>query len=290
VKTKQKQQKPMCKGITKFAQRCKKIISLEETYCYIHRQKMASPYYFRDMEDLWNIVKPKMKSLDRNSSGILGVNIDVTIIFSDMCGFSKTGADYSDAPHISAFVGSHFLSLLEGWAKISKDINKVFIDKFVGDQLMLVIPGERIHSIEIALNIIRTWFLAPQFYSFKVGIHWGKVWFGDIGLRTDPNRHKNFSCKTVMGQTVNIAARLCAKAQENELLLYPHEQISNVPHSIGWTFEHRVLNNGLKNIIDSSIVVGSLRHERIPIGINYSDLKKNLLEKVFLDKPESINL
>jgi len=289
VSTDSKQIRSRCRGQTRQKLRCKNRALPDESFCRIHRGPDGSLSYFRSMNELWARVEPQLKSLDPGDSGILGAKLHAAIVFADMCGFSVIGRDYEGHPHVSAFVGHHYLSLLENWGRTVRGINRVFIDKYVGDQIMLVIPGDRREATRVALELARIWCGLPGPYPSSIGVHWGEVWFGDVGLGKNGNRSEPFQSKTVMGQTVNIAARLCSEAAAGEVLLFgvtePLEPITMVPIQADWTVDTRVANTALKNITDTPPVLCSLRH---PPFLEHEWNLAELLEGVQADQPEFV--
>lgn len=95
------------------------------------------------------------------------------------------------------------------------------VDKFVGDELVAMFPpmlsGER-HSeraVETAQDLLRATGHADPggpWVPVGAGVHTGRVWFGAMG----EGGHVEV---TVVGDTVNVTARLAARAEAGEILV-----------------------------------------------------------------------
>jgi adenylate cyclase len=99
--------------------------------------------------------------------------------------------------------------------------NDGVVDKFVGDELMAVFPpmlGAENHparAVDCARELLRvTGQGDPEgpWVPIGAGVHTGTVWFGAVGEGT----HVEI---TVLGDVVNVAARLAAAAEAGEVLV-----------------------------------------------------------------------
>ena len=96
-----------------------------------------------------------------------------------------------------------------------------FVDKFVGDELVAMffplLTGERYvaRTVEAAQDLLRAAGHADPggpWVPIGVGVHCGRAWFGVVG----EGSHIEL---TVVGDTVNVAARLAAVAGPGEILV-----------------------------------------------------------------------
>lgn len=136
---------------------------------------------------------------------------NVTVMFSDIRGFTRLAAD--------ADPESVFEKLNDS---IKKQIHVIedyhgIIDKLTGDEVMAIFEGPQMadNAIECALQIVKA--LAGEkcldhcWSSVGIGINTGPVFIGSLGT-------ESFRDYTVIGNTVNIAARLCGLAYEFQVL------------------------------------------------------------------------
>lgn len=132
--------------------------------------------------------------------------IEAAVLFSDLRGFTATSF-LEDPKRIFTAVSD----------VLARQCDLVFagggyVDKFSGDGILAIFEGEQgpTCACRVALEILR-WareFEAIAFWQpppIGLGIHWGKMLRGDLGSE---RRREH----TVLGSTVNIAARLCGAA------------------------------------------------------------------------------
>lgn len=151
---------------------------------------------------------------------LAGGILEAAVLILDMSGFSSLVAKFKDHPQAAAFLARHFLDFVDraesslNEKKISDDtIRHTFYDKMIGDAVMLVVTGPRLAAVGGALDIVDL-VTADGLYRCKAGLHWGKLWLGDIGFARRPERPDAFRTVTVMGHVVNVAARLLHEATE----------------------------------------------------------------------------
>jgi DNA-binding response OmpR family regulator len=135
-----------------------------------------------------------------------------TILFSDMRGFTAKSLNESPAGMFEAIstVLAHQTSFIAARGG--------YVDKFSGDGLLAVFEGENSTraAFETASDIVR-WARTFDGISFwqpppiGVGVHHGRFLRGDLGSA----EQMEF---TVIGSTVNIAARLCGSAGALEVV------------------------------------------------------------------------
>ena len=138
--------------------------------------------------------------------------LDAAILFSDMRGFTSASFDYENEELFEAMNLA-----LSFQADLVHNFNG-YVDGFSGDGMLAVFSddGAVERAARAAIEIrnqaktlsVGIWSPIPV----GIGLHYGEVMRGDIGSE---NR-KTF---TVLGQTVNIAARLCGLARARDIIV-----------------------------------------------------------------------
>jgi class 3 adenylate cyclase len=136
---------------------------------------------------------------------------DVVICFTDIRGFTAMSEEMDPAtlfPAISAVLADQVRLVHEAGG---------YIDKFGGDGLMAVFDGpDRVRqSCQCALRIIEKAGLQTEYSAIGqmgIGINSGRATIGNIGSP----EHLDYS---VIGSTVNLAARLCGHAQPMSIIV-----------------------------------------------------------------------
>jgi adenylate cyclase len=177
----------------------------------------------RILRTFGRVVEPSVR--DRLLAGDIELGGEVrtaTVLFCDLRGFT-TLAEHTPPDELVATL-NEFFTVMTGWVRECGG----FVDKFIGDALLVVFglftddtPDARAEAAAGAircalgmrdrlaqLNATRTAAGRPALAA-KVGIHTGEVIAGTIGAR---DRHEY----TVIGDTVNVAARLQALCHEQE--------------------------------------------------------------------------
>jgi class 3 adenylate cyclase len=149
-----------------------------------------------------------------------GVRSEVSILCSDIRGFTRMSS-HLDAEDVVDLLNEYFSVAVECIFKHGGTI-----DKFIGDAILAVFgspvtdPDHPLHAIEAAvemqkgidrLNATRH-ASGLQTCNMGIGVHCGEVLHGFIGSRERMEY-------TVIGDTVNIASRLCDGAAESEILV-----------------------------------------------------------------------
>jgi adenylate cyclase len=131
----------------------------------------------------------------------------VVCFFADVRGFTA----YSESHPVEEVIAM-LNDLLERQTRIILE-HRGGIDKFVGDEVMATFEGEDglDRALRAALDI-QAEPLTHAAVSIGIGIHAGEVIQGDIGSRD----RKDF---TIIGSTVNLAARLCSAAGPGQILV-----------------------------------------------------------------------
>lgn len=136
----------------------------------------------------------------------------MTVMFSDIRGFTSFSEDKDPGD---------VMNILNDVMNLQSEIVNEFegdIDKFVGDELMAVFEGEDmvLRAAKCAEKIIRSIknnFTEPErTLHVGIGINTGEMISGNMGSGDRMDR-------TVIGDAVNLGARLCSKAGRNVIVL-----------------------------------------------------------------------
>jgi adenylate cyclase len=138
-----------------------------------------------------------------------GVMRDVTVLFSDIRGFTAFSEDRAPQEVVDMLN-----RLLQAQAEIVSSFDGD-IDKFVGDELMAVFHGDdaALRATRCALALAaEVDAIGAHGLRIGVGINCGEVVYGAIG-------HEQRLDFTVIGDVVNTGARLCAAAPPGEVIV-----------------------------------------------------------------------
>lgn len=134
----------------------------------------------------------------------------LTMFFSDVRGFTS----YSETRQADTVV-NHLNGLINLQTEIIHE-NNGDIDKYVGDEVVAIFSneGQALEACRSALEIQKKVNSSDKFDNLKVGIgiNTGEVILGRIGSE----KRADF---TVIGDNVNIAARLCGAAKAGQIFL-----------------------------------------------------------------------
>jgi adenylate cyclase len=149
-------------------------------------------------------------------SGIAGARRELTILFADIRGF--TGLSERSTPE-------EVVEILNGYLATATDVlfqHQGTIDKFIGDAIMALfgapvpIDGHPLRAVRAALAMQRQFADTPsrgkERVSFGIGINTGAGIVGSIGA-------PKLKSYTVIGDVVNVAARLQSEARAGEVLI-----------------------------------------------------------------------
>lgn len=164
------------------------------------------------------IARQVMTNLDSVKLG--GKLVRGSVLFADIVGYTKMSE--SMKPEDLAATLNRFFSLIS-WAG---ELNKGTVDKYMGDCVMLVFgtpdkdPEHAFHAARCGLLISRLVDhenkqrgeegLFP--IEFRVGINAGSMLAGNMGSKEKMEY-------TVVGDTVNLASRLCSMADPNQIVV-----------------------------------------------------------------------
>jgi adenylate cyclase len=159
-----------------------------------------------------------IKSADRDGIRLGGERRPVTMLFCDIRGYTAF-AERHDPEIVVEVLNLYFQNLSEQVVGHGGDI-----DKYVGDQIIAVFQGEDMvaNAVRCALAMQReTAALAnehPDWHlAIGIGINTGDVILGAMGSRERMDY-------TVLGDHVNLAARLCAQAGPGQTLISASSQ------------------------------------------------------------------
>jgi len=158
-----------------------------------------------------------MGGQEYESSLMSNENIEATVMFIDVCGFTAI-SEYSPPDAVVKMLNTYFDVMV-------KEIisNEGHIDKFIGDAIMAVFRGEYHldRAIDAALAVrlqINNLPVAKENKQYKpkvsIGIKSGEMVSGNIG--SSSLKRLDY---TVIGDTVNTAARLQVAAKENQIII-----------------------------------------------------------------------
>jgi class 3 adenylate cyclase len=144
-------------------------------------------------------------------------NIEGTVMFIDICGFTKISETIS-ANKVVEMINAYFDEMVKEIIE-----HKGYIDKFIGDAIMAVFRGDfhldRAIDAALAVNekigtlteIGKDLGFTPQ---VSIGIKSGEMVSGNIGSRS--LKRLDY---TVIGDTVNTAARLQGMAEPKQIII-----------------------------------------------------------------------
>jgi class 3 adenylate cyclase/tetratricopeptide (TPR) repeat protein len=157
---------------------------------------------------------PLAEEVPAPAARVAGERRRVTVLFADLVGFS-TLAEHLDPEELQALITGTFSELTEAVER-----REGFVEKFIGDAVVAVFGAPVTHeddplrAVESALEMLeivrRRSSGAPAPLELRVGINSGLVISGGVGDGTQAG---------VMGDAVNVAARLQQAAAPGETLL-----------------------------------------------------------------------
>ena len=158
-----------------------------------------------------------MGSQEYESTIMANENIEATVMFIDLCGFTAI-SENTNPDVVITMLNTYFDVMV-------KEIiaQEGYIDKFIGDAIMAVFRGDYHldRAIDAALAVRHQINKLPEVNSTKqvkpnvsIGINSGEMISGNIGSAS--LKRLDY---TVIGDTVNIAARLQDAAQPNQILI-----------------------------------------------------------------------
>ncbi|HBZ39773.1 MAG TPA: hypothetical protein DEO59_15335 [Balneola sp.] len=177
---------------------------------------------------------------------------ELAILFTDIRGSTSK---------ISTSTPEEFLEKLNKTLGKQADtvlMNNGSIDKYVGDSVIALFAGVDslkaaiISAIEIQKDFKSDSELNEFFDGIGIGINYGKVILGNMGAKERMDY-------TVIGSEVNLCARLCSSAKNNQILI-PKDLISQYSHEIEGLSFREVGAQDLKGF-KGSVVVSEVLYE-----------------------------
>jgi len=161
-------------------------------------------------------VKSIKKNRDRSQLRLGGIKKDVTMLFSDVRGF--TSMSEKMRPEEVVTLLNVYLNLqgkvIRRWGGI--------VDKFIGDEVMAIFEGSKadLNAVRSAVEIQRyceslNWArgkTGQKQLQIGIGLNSGEVVMGNMGSVEQMDY-------TVIGDNVNIAARLCSIAKPGQIVV-----------------------------------------------------------------------
>ena len=211
---------------------------------------------FEDLSDI-NKVKSTFKKyvsenivdellLNEDSLELGGVEQEVCVLFSDIRGFTSM-SERMEPSKVVKLLNSFFDKMIDVVFKYNGTL-----DKIIGDELM-VLYGAPLKKTDDILNAVKTakeMFTTLDQFNVKmleegypelnigIGINYGKVICGNIGSEQQMNY-------TVIGDTVNLASRLCSAAKPGEIII-SDSVYKNLDDTIGFSLNEKLSLKGKK--------------------------------------------
>ena len=158
--------------------------------------------------------------LNEASLELGGIEQEVCVLFSDIRGFTSM-SERLEASRVVTLLNRFFDKMIDVVFKFNGTL-----DKIIGDELMVLYgaPLKKADDILNAVNTAKEMFISLDNFNKKmnddgfpklnigIGINYGKVICGNIGSEQQMNY-------TVIGDTVNLASRLCSAAKPGEIII-----------------------------------------------------------------------
>ena len=211
---------------------------------------------FEDLSDI-NKVKSTFKKyvsenivdellLNEDSLELGGVEQEVCVLFSDIRGFTSM-SERMEPSKVVTLLNSFFDKMIDVVFKYNGTL-----DKIIGDELMVLYgaPLKKTNDILNAVKTAKEMFATLDKFNIKmleegypklnigIGINYGKVICGNIGSEQQMNY-------TVIGDTVNLASRLCSAAKPGEIII-SDSVYKNLDDAIGFSLNEKLSLKGKK--------------------------------------------
>ncbi len=188
-----------------------------------------------------------LEMIDAHTSGKAsgsGASRNLTVLFSDIRGFTRI-SENADPRRVFEMLNTY----------LSKQIDIIelhggVIDKLSGDEIMAVFEGKAMvdNALRCGKNIVDTLRgfdrqLGEDWVGVGIGINTGPVYVGAIGSET----YKDY---TVVGNTVNLAARLCGYAQKYRVVFSEYTKNLIQEKELVYRLEGKVPLKGFEKPID----------------------------------------
>jgi class 3 adenylate cyclase len=158
-----------------------------------------------------------MDTPEFEASLLVNETVEASVAFIDICGF--TAIAEKEAPNVVVQLLNHYFDIMVGEIIAQNG----YIDKFIGDAIMAVFKGDYHldRALEAVLSLREKIKNLPElieglsyFPQLSIGINTGEMISGNIGSAN--LRRLDY---TVIGDTVNVAARLQSLAGKGQILI-----------------------------------------------------------------------
>lgn len=154
---------------------------------------------------------------------LAGKRIDMSVLFADIRGFTSF-TEKSSVTKLVDYINLYLGSMTEVIMK-----HNATLDKFVGDEVMALFgapiwyPDHAIRAVKTAIDMQKRmqglneyWRkLGDDSLHIGIGINSGSMFVGNIGT-------EKMADYTVLGDNVNLGARLCSAAKKDQILISKH--------------------------------------------------------------------
>jgi adenylate cyclase len=188
-----------------------------------------------------------------------GAAAEVTVLFADLRGFTTLSAAMKPE-EVVRFLNQFFQEAVDAIER-----NHGMVDKFIGDCVMALWgapepkEGDARNACRAALELIERASrvrVGNQQLEIGVGVHTGLAVVGALGSKSRMDY-------TAIGATVNLAARLCGIARENEVLVTSDTLMRSGPGVVTEAGEAVILKG-----LDTPIVPYTLKAVAQPLQLN----------------------
>jgi len=214
--------------------------------------------------------------LTKDQGGMLGgARVTGSVLFSDIVGFTQL-SETRDPGEVAALLNDYF-----GYFALAAESCGGTVDKFIGDCIMIVFgvptedPHHGLHAMTCGMliqqltqriNQIRESRGQPS-VMLRAGISSGPMLAGNLG---SPERMQY----TVVGDTVNIAARLCGMAEPGGVLVPENMLTEGYPGEMEhYTHQGEAELRGRKEVVE----VRAMKVEAVARHVNADQLIENIL-------------
>ncbi len=201
---------------------------------------------------------------DDGTPRLRGHRADGSVLFCDIVGFTRL-SEQRDPGDVAELLNHYF-----GYFAVAAESCNGTVDNFIGDAIMIVFgvasedPHHALHAMTCGLLIqqlterinLRRETDGEAAIKLRVGISSGPMMAGDLGSAARTQY-------TVVGDTVNIAARLCAMAEPGGILLTESVLVNGQPGSLSHydTLGPARLRGRIGDVEIRSMDVAAIAHE-----------------------------
>ncbi|MBN2621103.1 tetratricopeptide repeat protein [candidate division WOR-3 bacterium] len=200
--------------------------------------------------------------LDPSAKKIEGERRNITVAFADLSGFTSL-SETMDAEDIANIINDFFTRMLKIVFKYEGSV-----DKFLGDALMVIFGAPVAHHDDPERAVRAALEMQQEMQQFNEKHHFDQPLAMSVGINTGPAVALNVGSEmrmeyTVIGDTVNLSARLEKVAQAGEIIIskYTYQHIADVVEA---DKRPSVRVKGKRKPIQIYLVKGMQEHYRLP--------------------------